>query len=405
MKYEVVIVGAGPAGSTAAKFLSEKGINVLLLDKEKFPRNKPCGGGLPIRVFNRFPYIEKNFIDSYSYSAFAYSPSVKYKMKLKRDKPLLATILRKKFDYELVKLAIKAGTKFIDEKSVVDIKITNNSAKVILEDNSKIESEIVIGADGVWSTIAKKTGLIKDYKNICMCLFQEFKLSPKTIDQYLGKDRTCHIHIKVNGTAGYGWVFSKKEHVNIGITDFKKPSEQKKVSKNIKNTYESYLRILKQDKIIPDDLNDEKIRGGALLTRPLNKTYSDRVIICGDAAGFANPVTGEGIYHAMVSGEIAAEVISNALVKGNTREKFLSRYQKKWYKDFGKDLKLLYRLSSLWEKENEKLIDTLCKDEKLTEYSVDAIVGKINARTCRKKMIRRLLYLKLISRFVKKTVD
>ena len=63
MKYEVVIVGAGPAGSTAAKYLAENGVNVLLVDKCKFPRDKPCGGGIPMRVFRTFPYIKDNLIE------------------------------------------------------------------------------------------------------------------------------------------------------------------------------------------------------------------------------------------------------------------------------------------------------------------------------------------------------
>jgi flavin-dependent dehydrogenase len=323
-------------------------------------------------------------------------------MKLHRDKPLIAMIIRKDFDSELVKLAIDSGTDFKDGKAVVDIKITNNSAKVFLDDKTTIDSEIVIGADGVWSTIAKKTGLCKDYKKICMCLFQEYNLGADILDQHLGKERTCHIHVKVNRTAGYGWVFPKKQHVNIGITQFKQAIDQQNTKMNIKDTYDSYLKILKKDNIIPDNLKKEKIRGAALPTKPIEKTYSDRLIICGDAAGFANPVTGEGIYHAMASGEIAAEVISQALEKGNTSEKFLSKYQKMWYKDFGKDLKLLYDVSMVWGREDEKFIEIICKDKKLSEYCVDAIVGRINARSCRKKMTRRLLYLKIFNRFIQK---
>ena len=107
MKYEVVVVGAGPAGSTAAKFLSEKGVKVLLVDKSKFPRDKPCGGGLPARVLKRFEYI-KDLIDSYSYGSYAYSPSLKFKMEFQQNDPFVAMILRNKFDYGLVKLALIA---------------------------------------------------------------------------------------------------------------------------------------------------------------------------------------------------------------------------------------------------------------------------------------------------------
>ena len=84
-KIDVCIVGAGPAGSTAAKFLSEQGFKVLLIDKDEYPRDKPCGGGLPHQVLKRFDYINnKTFIDSYSYGGYAVSPSFKYKLELHR---------------------------------------------------------------------------------------------------------------------------------------------------------------------------------------------------------------------------------------------------------------------------------------------------------------------------------
>ena len=243
MKYDVVVVGAGPAGSTAAKFLSEKGVNVLLIDKNKFPRDKPCGGGITIKALKRFRYIEEDWIESYSYAVYSYSSSLKYKLELQRDEPLIAMILRKKFDNELVKLAINSGTTFMDEKSARDIKILDNKAKILLDNGTYIESEIVIGADGIWSTIAKKSGLHQYTKNICMCLFDEYPMSSKTIDKFLDEKRICHIHLNVNKIAGYGWVFPKKEHVNIGITEFKQALDLSKGRTNLKNKYKNYIKI------------------------------------------------------------------------------------------------------------------------------------------------------------------
>src|SRR4030042_6990160 len=124
MNYDVAIVGAGPAGSTAAKFLAEKGLKIALIDKDKFPRDKPCAGGLPSRVLKRFPYInEKDLMESYSYGGYALSPSLKYKVMVQKKDPVVEMVLRKKFDMGLVGLAVEKGVKLIDGKSVEDIKI------------------------------------------------------------------------------------------------------------------------------------------------------------------------------------------------------------------------------------------------------------------------------------------
>jgi len=357
MEYDIVVVGAGPAGSTAAKNLAEQGLSVLLIDKEKFPRDKPCGGGLPIRVLNRFKYVkDKGLIESYSYGGFAHSSSLKYKVELQRNEPITAMILRKKFDYELVKLAIESGSVFIDEKSAKDIKILKDKARILLNDGTNVESQIVIGADGVWSNIAKKSGLNQSRKNVGICLFQEYPMSSETLDRFFGEKRLCHIHMKLQGIAGYGWVFPKKEHLNIGIVEYRLAVSHPKGKTNLKEAYKNYINILKGSKIIPDDLKMGRVKGGALPIFPLEKTYSDRVILCGDAGGFINPVSGEGIYYAMSSGEIAARVITEALEAGETDERFLSMYQKNWKNDFGKDIKLLLRSAKQWTKETEKFV-------------------------------------------------
>jgi len=195
MKYDVVIVGAGPSGSTAAKYLAEKKYNVLLIDKDAFPRDKPCGGGLPTRVMKQFPYVEE-FIDSVSYGSYTHSSSLKYTLKFVRDKPLLATVLRKDFDDGLVKLAVNAGATFLNSKAVKDVTIQKDKVDLLLDDNKKIEAEIVLGCDGIRSIVAEKTNLCKKMDDICICVVQEQPMSTQQLQKYFTDKKIVHLFIK-----------------------------------------------------------------------------------------------------------------------------------------------------------------------------------------------------------------
>jgi len=392
-KTDVCIVGAGPAGSTAAKFLSEKGLNVILIDKEKFPRDKPCGGGLPYQVIKRFDYVDNEiFIDSYCYGGFAISPSSKYKLELHKKEPLVAMTLRKKFDYELVKLAINEGTEFLDGKTVIDVNISKDKATVVLKDGSRVDSDIVIGADGIWSVIAQKAGLRKKGISIGICVFEEYEVDEKTMDTYFGSRRLGYIHSQFNFTPGYGWVFPKKKHINIGI-GYVHYSEQKTPDrKNLLDIYNQYITILKRDGMIPKRLKTGKCQGGALPVYPLEKTYSNRVILVGDAAGFINPLSGEGIYYAMVSGEIAANTIAKCYEKNDFSDRFLSKYQKSWKKDFGKDIKTFKGFSKYYKAtEDETIFRLASKDQKLTELLAGILIGQISINENKWKILRRFL--------------
>jgi geranylgeranyl reductase family protein len=393
MKYEVVIVGAGPAGSTAAKFLSEKGMKVLLIDKDKFPRDKPCGGGIPCRVFDRFPYAkDKNLIESYSYGGFAFSSSLKHRAAIKNSNPIVAMVVRKKFDMGLVEKAIDAGADFVDGKAVTDVKISDEISKVVLDDKSEIDSEIIVGADGVWSTVAKKSGLITGKKQLGMCVFKEYDLGEEAINELFGKEKMCYIHLKFQDLQGYGWVFPKKQHVNIGIGRISPRIDLPENRKNLLKIYKKYIDTLKKTKVIPEDLRIERCKGGALPVVPLDKTYGNRVLLCGDSGGLINPLSGEGIYYAMSTAEIAAGVIIEAIESGDTSEQFLSRYQTNWKNDFGRDIKILLRLSKNWGSGNEKLVEFASRDSKLAELTLGILNGRLSISQYKWKIIKSYLY-------------
>lgn len=394
MLYDVAIVGAGPAGSTAAIFLSKKGFKVALIDKSDFPRDKPCGGGLPSHVLKRFSnIISKDLIESHSYGGTTFSPSLKYKIEYTTNKPFTSMVLRKKFDHRLVQKAIENGADFKPGKKVNDIKITNDQGTLIFDDNTNIGTRIIIGADGIWSTVAKKTGLRKRDIKIGFSVVEEYEVDEEIMDKYFGKRRLGYIHSKFQNVTGYGWVFPKKKHLNIGIGVIEYNPKNKEFN-NLKEIYGNYLSVLKKQKLIPDNIKIKKIKGGALPVCPLDKTYSNRVLLIGDAGGFINPTSGEGIYYAMASAEIAAETIEESLNCQDTSEKFLSNYQKKWKKDFGKELRLLYWVSKIQKKSknSEKNLILLYKDEKLRQLLMESMAGNLDIHQYRWKILRRFIY-------------
>ena len=398
MTYDVVIVGAGPAGATAAKNLAEQGRSVLLLDKRKFPADKPCGGGLPTRVQKRFPYIH-DYIDSISYASKTFSMSMQHSVDISRDTPLLATVLRKHFDHELVKLAQKKGAKLQTETTVTDIKIDAEQATVILADGTKISTKMVIGADGTHSKIAEKTKLRKSHQKICRCLVAEESMTQEQIEKYYTKKRYIHLFIKAQGIAGYGWIFPKKEHVSIGIGEFESALSSPEKRSKLPEIFNAFIDDLKQRNMLPTSFTITNLKGANLPIFPLEKTYTKRVLLCGDAAGFINPITGEGIYYAMASGVIAADVIKIALEKNRFDEEILAVYQKRWYNDFGKDLILLGKFNKLWGKKSEKIVRLLTKDRIFAKMMVGVTGGSISATEYRNKIILRYIWALIKDKF------
>ena len=393
MMYDTVVVGAGPAGSTAAKILAEQGLNVILIDKEKFPRSKPCGGGLPLRTLKRFPYIEDlDVIESYSYGGYLYPPSLGYNIEIRKQEPVIAMILRKKFDNALVKLAIDNGAKFQDGKSVTDLKINHDKAQVILDDGKEIQTDLVIGADGCLSTVAQKARLATQHRYTGISVVEEFSLKMDTMDQFYTDKRLCHIHSKIHGISGYGWVFPKECHVNIGLVKYQPSGKIVNDKKNIRDEFKEYISLLKNTEIIPKNIESTKLRGGVLPVKPLEKTYANRIILCGDAAGFINSVSGEGIHYALSSGEIAARVASESIKTDDTSEQFLSRYERQWKNDFGQEINIWLKSTKQWGKQNENIFKFMSKDNKLAEMFFAIMTGQESVYELRWKILKRYIY-------------
>jgi flavin-dependent dehydrogenase len=260
---KVSVLGAGPAGSTAAYYLAEAGIEVELIDRRAFPRDKPCAGGLfnPLLYEREFPHLGE--ISGKEVYRVHFS-SGRYSFQWTSDEPLVKTVLRSEFDHALLRRAQRAGARFLL--------------------NQEPGGDVLIDATGALSW--------ENYREAGICLVNDFK-TDREID-------TVYIHHCFGGIKGYAWLFPKKGYVNVGIGAYL-PQQ------GIRNLYERYLDLLRDRGI----LNQSGYTCSARLIpfSPIDRFYTGNRLITGDAAGFVKPANGEGIYFAMLSGKIAARTL------------------------------------------------------------------------------------------------
>ena len=315
----VSILGAGPAGSTAAYYLAKNGIEVELIDRVEFPREKPCAGGLfnPLLYYDEFPHV-KEAEGVYIYKVRFYCG--KYEAEHQSEKPLLKMVLRRDFDYYLLKLATESGAKF--------------------HINKVPEGSVVIDATGV------KTP--SHYNRAGICMVYDFPVD-SDID-------TVHIHYGWEGITGYAWLYPKKGFANIGIGAYLP-------CRNIKKYYTSYVKFLTSRGIV--NIKHIKYRAKLIPFSPAKIIYDDKLVKIGDAAGFVNSSTGEGIYFAMLSGKICAE----AIIKNRGFDWYLKRCREQ----FGEYLKRIRfsRAPALLNRVLEKAVKIASRDTEFCKTLAD----------------------------------
>jgi geranylgeranyl reductase family protein len=288
----VLIIGGGPAGSAAASTLAQAGVGCLVLDKSDFPRDKLCGGLVTGRCMT---LLHDVFGLAYDEEILNQSSDIKLMMRsetLSRvtDHSTLFFTMRQKFDNWLLERAKSYGAKLKTGVGVDQIKPNS----VILSDGSEINFDILIGCDGVNSMVARHLfGRSFDPKTIGFGLEAEVPIS----------DKKHHVEIDFGAVNwGYGWAFPKQKTVTIGVGGIHTENPK------LKDQMQSYL--LGQG-IDPATC---KIKGQYIPFGDYREISGhNNIVLCGDAAGFVDPITGEGIGYAIQSGAQAAQAAINAL--------------------------------------------------------------------------------------------
>ena len=292
--YDVVIVGAGPAGSTLGYELARNGISVLIIEKEKLPRNKTCAGGVTFRA-----HALLDFDISSVTQRVVYGMKISYQLgdfciKKYRD-PLAHLVMRRDFDYLLVKKAQDAGATVIDGLRVEQVAASADRVEVVAKDNPYC-AKVAVGADGANSIVASRTGLMRDAQRE-LALEAEVSVSQGKIDE-IGSLISVDLG-RIPG--GYGWVFPKKSHVSAGVTG---PAR-------LSGIFKPYLDLILQQ-FGEYDIID--FSGHVMpMRRRSSSMQRGNVLLIGDAADLIHPLSGEGIFYALKSAKLAAPMIANAL--------------------------------------------------------------------------------------------
>ena len=289
-RFDVLVVGGGPAGSATGYHLAAEGASVLLVDRATFPRDKPCGGGLTTRALRHCPVdpmpVVEEEVDIVELR-FRFGDAVVRRAR----EPVIWMTQRRRLDKFLLDAAQARG---------VDVR---EGARVALGDSVRIDgvaikADVVVGADGANGITARALGL---GEGVVHGVALEGNVAYGRVSHDRFARRAVVEFADIPG--GYGWVFPKRDHVNVGVGAWQ--AEGTRLRDHLRRTCEAHgLR--------PEEL--ENLRGHRLpMRRPSTRVASERGLLVGDAAGLIDPVSGDGMYECFVSASLAAEAVGDLL--------------------------------------------------------------------------------------------
>jgi len=376
-RHDVVVVGAGPAGSITAKTAAERGLDVLLIERnQEIGVPVKCAEGVSKEIEN-FVAPDKRWICAEVKGANLYGPDgTKVVMSGEKMDEVGYVLERRIFDKFLASEAARAGAEVKVRTEAYGIIEDGGYAKGVyvrrMGEDTRILANVVVGADGVESKVGRWAGIDTRLQpsNISVCaefLMCDIELNRDYSEFFLGSEVA---------PKGYAWVFPKGgdcANVGLGIGGDVSGEKHRAID---------YLKAFVRNKF-PKGKTVAEMYGAVPLSGPIYESVADGLILVGDAARQVNPLTGGGILYAMRAGEIAGDVIAKASQENNFSMRRLMEYENRWRSELGKRLETGLKAKEFLFRLSDEDLNTLAHSLagiKITELSTGALLLELIKR-------------------------
>ncbi len=401
-KFDVLILGAGPAGCAAAYMLSGKGLRIALIEKDTFPRDKICGDALSSDVTKQFHMISEPLTEKLN----------QFKEKIPSNGVRFFTPKHQKLDIQFTKPKNIFGGGFVSKRIDFDnfffsetaklpdvtvfqnqkiISVDNTGNNIVLHSATKtFEAPIALGADGAHSVLNKRLTQNKVEKNHYCAGVRQYFSNVKGFHP----ENHIELHFYKEILPGYLWVFplaDNKANVGLGMLSSVVSKKQINLKKEMVNLLETIPSLKERFK---DAVPLTEIEGYGLPVGSIKRSLSgDRFLLLGDAAGLIDPFSGEGIANAIRSGRVAAAHVLKAFEQQKFDKEFNLFYDKEIYNRMWKEFKLSHTLQKLFR--HPRIINFVVKKANNNKSVQLLINSMLNDMNLKKELIKPSFYFRL----------